>query len=215
MLRKITLMILFCVLFLFFSNMNVKANDNVNILNFLSIASNVNVEVTIIPNGKIIEDGSSLSFEIKKEEKFEGISKSVPGNNSFKSYESYKALTNKKSRQYKLQQVAETNEYGLRIVDGRYCVALGSYYTKSIGQYVDVVMENGAILECILGDAKADIHTDAATHRQNSNGNVVEFIVDKDSLHSMSKRMGDISYIGEAFKGSIKEIIVYEENYFD
>lgn len=143
-----------------------------------------------------------------------GISKEVPSENSFKCYESYLAITNKQSKQYKLQQVAYTGDYGIRVVDGRYCVALGSFYSTSIGQYFDVVMENGSIIPCILGDGKADIHTDE-TNRKSFNGSVVEFIVSIPNLHQKSKQMGDLSFACSEFEGTIKEIIIYDKNYFN
>ena len=53
--------------------------------------------------------------------------KAVPSNNSFKAYMSYTAITNTSSPQYKLQQQAYTGNYGIRMVDDRYCIAVGSY----------------------------------------------------------------------------------------
>lgn len=145
--------------------------------------------------------------ELKEEPKY--ITKYVPSGNSFKSYMSYKAITSKSSPQYKLQQQAYTGEYGLRMVEDRYCIALGSYYTTKIGTKVDVVMANGSILKCILGDMKANIHTDSQNIRA-QDGSVVEFLIDKNSLHPMARRMGNISYAADKFSGEIKEIRVYQ-----
>lgn len=144
---------------------------------------------------------------IEEEQKY--ISKYVPSNNSFKSYMSYKAITMKSSPQYKLQQTAYTDMYGLRMADGRYCIALGTYYTSTIGTKVDVVMANGSILKCIVGDLKANRHTDSQNIRA-QDGSVVEFIIDKNSLHPMARRMGNISYAAEKFSGEIIEIRVYQ-----
>ena len=102
----------------------------------------------------------------------------VPSNNSIKSYMDYKFITSKSSDQYKLQKsLAYTGDNGLRMVNGRYCIAVGSYYTTKIGQYLDIELENGEVIKAILADCKADIHTDA-TNRMNPNGSVIEFVVE-------------------------------------
>ena len=137
--------------------------------------------------------------------------KSTPSNNSFKAYMSYKTITNTSSSQYKLQQRATTGKYGIRTVNGRYCIAVGSYYTTTIGTKIDIIMENGNVIQCVLGDVKADVHTDSL-NRANSNGCIVEFIVDIASLDSTCRRMGDMSYVSsDGLKGEIKYIRVYDE----
>lgn len=143
----------------------------------------------------------------KKKVKY--VDMDTPSNNSFKSYMSYKCITNRSSKQYKFQQECYTGNYGIRMKDGRYCIAVGSYYTTKIGKKIDLVMENGVIIKCILADCKANAHTDS-TNRQNPNGSIVEFIVDMNSLHSKSRRMGDLSYCNKKFKGEIKKIRVYK-----
>ena len=136
----------------------------------------------------------------------------TPSNNSFKSYMGYKTITSKNSNQYKLQQKAHTDpNTGIRMVSDRYCIAVGTYYTTEIGTYIDLVMENGSIVECILADVKANAHTDS-TNRQNPNGSIVEFIVDTKNMDKMSKKMGNISYADERLKGEIKYIRVYKED---
>ena len=143
----------------------------------------------------------------KKKVKY--VDMDTPSNNSFKSYMSYKCITNRSSKQYKFQQKCYTGNYGIRMKDGRYCIAVGSYYTTKIGKKIDLVMENGAIIKCILADCKANAHTDS-TNRQNPNGSIAEFIVDMNSLNRTAKRMGDVSYCSEKFKGEIKKIRVYK-----
>lgn len=136
----------------------------------------------------------------------------TPSNNSFKSYMGYKTITSKNSNQYKLQQNAYTDDKtGIRMVDNKYCIAVGSYYTTDIGTHIDLIMENESVVECILADVKADIHTDI-TNRQNPNGSIVEFIVDTKNMDKMSKKMGDMSYADERLEGEIKYIRVYKED---
>lgn len=150
-----------------------------------------------------------LEEDIPEETNENYTAKYVPSNNSFKSYMSYKAITSKSSPQYKLQQQAYTGEYGIRMIGDRYCIALGSFYTTTIGTKVDVVMENGNILKCILGDQKANIHTDKQNIRARD-GSVVEFLIDKRSLNKTAKIMGDLSHADNKFSGEILEIRVYQ-----
>lgn len=137
------------------------------------------------------------------------ISMTTPPHNSFKSYMPYTAITNRASKQYKLQQRAYTGNYGIRMVDGRYCLAVGSYYTTKIGTYIDLVLVNGTIIKCLLADCKANAHTDV-TNRQNPNGSITEFIVDSKRLSKKVKQMGDISYCNTKWLGEIKEIRIYK-----
>ena len=133
----------------------------------------------------------------------------TPSNNSFKSYMSYRAITDKNSKQYKLQKKAKTNSKGIRTVNGRYCIAMGSYYATKIGTKIDLVMKNGKVIKCILADQKANRDTDA-THRYTSDGSIVEFIVDIDRLPKKVKLMGDMSYAYKGMKGNIKTVRVYK-----
>ena len=139
-----------------------------------------------------------------------GTEKDVPTNNSFKSYMDADTITSRNTDQYKLKAKYVIDEQtGIWTVDERYCIAVGRYYTKSIGTYIDVVMENGSTLHCILGECKRNRDTDY-TNRQNPNGSVVEFIVNTSSMPSMVRKMGNCSYACEEMKGEIKSIIVYD-----
>ena len=134
----------------------------------------------------------------------------VPSNNSFKSYMDGDCIKSKSSEQYKLKNkyILDT-ETGIWQVDGRYCIAVGSYYTDKVGTCIDVVMENGNVLECILADCKKDQDTDSL-NRQNPNGSIIEFIVNMSSLPKMVRRVGDCSYADESMFGEIESIIVYD-----
>lgn len=135
--------------------------------------------------------------------------RSVPSNNTIKSYMDYRAITLKSSRQYKLQQIAHTGKHGIRMVNGRYCVAVGSYYTTTIGQYIDIELKNGNVIHGILADCKADRHTDS-TNRMHPDGSVVEFVVDTNRLEDMSRKMGDISYV-KGWNSKVASIKVYKK----
>lgn len=133
----------------------------------------------------------------------------VPGNNSFKSYMDAKYITNQYSPQYQLKSSYVLADNGIYTVNGRYCVAVGSYYTTEVGTLIDLIMENGAIVPCILADCKADEHTDS-THRQNTNGSIAEFVVCTKYLKPKAKQMGDCSFADERLLGEILAIRIYK-----
>ena len=134
---------------------------------------------------------------------------STPSHNSFKSYMSYRAVSSS-SAQGKLQAKAKTDaDTGIRKVDGRYCVALGSYYCSKIGTKIDLVMENGSVVKCVLADQKANRDTDAM-NQKTSDGSMAEFLVDMNKLSSRAKTMGDVSYASKELKGSIAKVRVYK-----
>ena len=140
------------------------------------------------------------------------------GDTAFKSYMSYKAITNTDSYQYKLQKRCWTDANGLRRYKTFYVVALGSYYAEYIGQTFHIKTTDGNEFDCVIGDFKADRHTDSLhqyTPMDPQDGSavrkcVVEFVVDTRMLDRTAKVMGDISYI-EGFSGNIQEIVCREE----
>ena len=126
----------------------------------------------------------------------------------FKSYMDYTCITNKNSSQWKLQKKAHTDENGLRKVDDYYCVALGTYYSDTIGDIFKVTLENGNTFEVIVGDIKADKHTDSKNMYHSmgeGRGDMVEFIVETSKLPKKVRRAGTISAL-EEFSGSITKI---------
>ena len=138
----------------------------------------------------------------------------VPNNNSFKSYMGYQHITDKTSSQYALKsQYILDYETGIYTVDGRYCCALGSYYSTNIGIYFDIIMTSGSVIPCILADCKDDKHTDELNQYTMSNNSVVEFIVKENVLIPKISNewgnTGDVSYLGGIFEGEIDYIRIY------
>lgn len=125
------------------------------------------------------------------------------------SYMDYRCITNTSSKQYKLQRRAYTGNYGIRQVKGRYCIAVGSYYTTKIGTKIDLVLNNGTVVPCILADCKANKHTDRY-NQKTPDGSLVEFVVNTSSLTRMARRMGDISYSNSKWRSKIKKIVIYK-----
>ena len=133
----------------------------------------------------------------------------APDGQRMKSYMYYQSITTKTSPKYRMQHtVAYTGEYGLRMVNGRYCVALGSYYTSTIGQYVDIELANGKIIQGILADQKSDAHTDAM-HQIHFDGSVVEFVMDGTVFDpAMLNHSGDVSRLN-GWDSDVVNIRVY------
>lgn len=140
---------------------------------------------------------------------------SVPNNGGkFKSYTNYKLLNKNSSQWTKVQcnNNAYTDSNGLRKVGDYYCVAMGSYYTNTLGDLFEIKTENGSF-KVIICDFKANAHTDSKNQYTVANGCIIEFYVDMPTLNSRAKTMGDISYIGGKFAGKIISIVKIG-NYF-
>lgn len=132
---------------------------------------------------------------------------------SFKAYMDYNCITDNTTKQWELQQTAYTDEYGLRKISNDYCVAIGSYYSETVGERLKIKLDSGNEFTVIISDIKKDEHTDSSNRYSpvyDKDGdfysaNVLEFIVDKSQLHSMVKTLGTVSYY-EEFKGNITSI---------
>ena len=64
-------------------------------------------------------------------------------------------------------------------------------------------------LKCITADSKDDSDT-IKNHRVHKDGSVAEFVVNTSSLPQKARLMGDVSYAGKQFKGSIVKIKIYK-----
>lgn len=134
-----------------------------------------------------------------------------------KSYMDYRSITSHTSRQWRLQvNYAYTGDYGIRMVNDRYCIALGQHYTNRTGTYVDVYLANGEVLKCILGDSKQWRHTQGSDGLVGADGGAVEFVVDEPCLNSWVRQTGSISYANEEkFLSQVVGIRVYNKNILD
>ena len=132
---------------------------------------------------------------------------------SFKAYMDYSCITDDTTMQWELQQTAYTDEYGLRKIGTDYCVAVGSYYSETVGERFKITLDNGNEFTVIVSDLKQDKHTDISnqyspvydSYGEFYGANVLEFIVDVDQLHSMVVTLGTVSYYDE-FEGNIVSI---------
>lgn len=156
---------------------------------------------------------STVSFK-NEDETQQYISMSLPDyDTSFKAYMDYRCITDKTSKQYELQQKADTDDLGLRKYGDYYLIGLGTYYADSVGEKFRITLENDKVFYAMTGDIKADIHTDKNNMYSpvyNSNGtlisaNVVEFIVDTKAMDRKTKLSGSVGTY-EDFSGNIVKI---------
>lgn len=81
----------------------------------------------------------------------------LPGvDTAFKTYMDYRAITDKESVQYDLQQLAYTDSQGIRRIDGDVCVALGTGYADKCGERFEITLDSGNSFTAIVGDIKSD-----------------------------------------------------------
>ena len=121
-------------------------------------------------------------------------------------YMGYKTVTSRGTEQYKLLNSADSwtdANTGLRMYKDRVCIAVGSAYTTNIGDKIDLVLENGNVVHCVLGDVKSDRHTDSSHTYQAQDGSVVETIIDY-AYFNNSKSYADV------FSGRIKKVVVLD-----
>lgn len=137
----------------------------------------------------------------------------IPRNSGFKSFMSYRSITCRTSDQFLLQdKYAYTGKYGIRQVDGRYCVAVGTAFDAGIGTYIDLILENGTVIPCIVADIKASCHTLADNITTAASGCVSEFVVDTGKLSFKVKQYGDVSKCCKEWDSPVEMIRVYEKN---
>lgn len=185
-----------------------------------AVAESDSVSVSSVPESSVPE-GSEVDSEnqengtgtgteteaTEQPETYEVIKEyPITDGNTTKTVLPYKAF-GKNTNQAKLQSLCQTNEVGLRVYDGRFTIAVGTYFNTAIGQYFDLVLENGIIIPCIMGDLKADIHTDSRGLFTEASGCMTEFIVDRTYLPNKNSA----TYCYEEWNSKVVNVIVYNK----
>lgn len=101
----------------------------------------------------IIKDTTS-KFEIGEECEIPSVPTHVKFCTDYRSYDLWY------TPHYRLQQVAWTDEYGMRRYNNDYLVALGSYYSTDIGDRFEVTLDTGKTFTVMMADGKWDIDCD-------------------------------------------------------
>lgn len=132
-------------------------------------------------------------------------------NSTCRSYMSYTAVTCETSAQYALlnsEYAYSDKETGIRMYKGRYCIALGQGYTKTIGTKVDLVLEDGTIWKCVLGECKATKDTNPEQTFCKWDGSVAEFVVDMKYFNRNTERNPINTVLGN--HGRILKVVVID-----
>lgn len=137
-----------------------------------------------------------------------GETKSVPSQNGFFSYMDADCINGVGTDQHKMKEDYRLDSSGIWTCEGRWCIAVGSYHTTHVGQYIDIVLKNGTTITGILADCKSDKDTDS-TRRQNANGSIVEFVVNESSLSSEVKEHGSCAYAYPQWQSEVDHIDIY------
>lgn len=156
-------------------------------------------------------DSSSSIFSGKYNEELQRTEYAVPDNTNFKSYMAYQKITSKTSNQYIMQLFCDTTYRGIRCINGRYCIAIGTRFDAKVGQYVDIVLKNGYTINCVVGDIKADKDTNSDNVFTMVNNCCSEFIIDREVLYDNIAKRGNMSYIYPWWNSEVENIYVYDE----
>lgn len=112
-----------------------------------------------------------------------------------------------------IQDHSVTDEYGLRKFKGDYCIGLGTAYSNRIGDRFYIELDNGTSFTMIVSDIKADQDTDPSNrycpcvdYDGNLAANVLEFIMDSDSVSDEMYAYGSIHYY-DYFDGDIVKMV--------
>jgi hypothetical protein len=121
----------------------------------------------------------------------------VPDIPDFKSWTNYLKSVNRSSGQWKFlnSEGTWTDENGFRRKNNDYMVAMGSYYTHTLGDRFKITTTNGSFTVSIC-DFKADSHTDSKHQYSTANHCITEFYVG-DNLNPKVRRSGSASSINE------------------
>ena len=141
--------------------------------------------------------------------------KSLPsGDTSFKSYMDKDTITDRSSKQWDIVHDCWIDDSGFlhSNTHNEYVVAVAPYY-GSVGDKLTVVIDGekgDKIIECYVGDQKADAIEGMYHEVGDGRKNVVEFIVETSKMSRTTKLMGDCSYSNN-LDGNIKAIYRWPE----
>ena len=120
--------------------------------------------------------------------------KPIASDSGFRSYMPHTAITSKASKQYELRMMADIDSDGILNIDGCALVAIGTGWNVPVGSKARVTTDRGSY-NIVVGDVKANCHTDVTNKVTVTNGCVVEFIVDVPSMSLKVKSSGNIATI--------------------
>ncbi|WP_143008383.1 hypothetical protein [Pseudobutyrivibrio sp. YE44] len=112
-----------------------------------------------------------------------------------------------------INDLASPDSDGFMKLDDRYLIAVGSRFDTEPGQYIDLVLENGVVIECMMGDLKADVDTDSTNTFTYKSSCCSEFIIDEDSIREDIYKRGNASIKNSAWDSPVVSVVVYDDYY--
>ena len=157
-------------------------------------ATTSNSSVSLFPSSGLtskdfdVPSGGKYNYEgIEKYlEKEKGITVEVPeGLGNVHTYMGWQMITAKSSTQYKLREAAGMNfdEEGFGKIGDRYVIACTTTF-GNVGDFIDVYMEDGTVLKCVIGDIKSQGDPGCTKWGHNNGDCIIEFVVDKDTWYN-------------------------------
>lgn len=172
----------------------------------------------------IVEDAQDSIEEI--EEEIEEVEKTVyeipssyvnPVSGHTMSYKGGKTIERSSKITYgdlgDINDLAEPDHDGFMKLDERYLIAVGSRFNTAAGQYIDLVLENGVVIQCIMGDAKADVDTDSTNTFTYKSSCCSEFIIDESTIRSDIYERGNASLKHSTWDSPVVSVVVYDQYY--
>lgn len=122
------------------------------------------------------------------------------GNSQKMTYMDYRAITDKNSKQYELQQDPHVciNKNGFLMYRSNwYVVAMGTYW-GDVGDKFIVYLDNSESIPIIIGDIKSNEHTDKLNYAH-TDGHVLEFLIDSTSAPMKKAKITKYGLINKVF----------------
>lgn len=149
-----------------------------------------------------------LEYEKEKKEQSRSSETTLKADSGFRSWMPYTAIASG-TPQYEVVHKASPNEYGILEYEGCAVVAVGFGWNLDIGDKAIVTTDKGSY-KIVVGDWKAKCDTDSTNKVTLSNGCVVEFIVDRNSLAQCIKSSGSVASV-DKYAGKVKSISHWED----
>lgn len=176
------------------------SNNHEEITNTESNKLGDDVTTPVEPDKDTISDVDSRIYDLPVNSNYKG----------FKSYMSYQAITSTGSVQYALQQYAISDDDGFRKLDNRYMIAVGTGCDAPCGTYIDLILKNGTEIPCIVGDIKADVHTEDGNDYTVYSWCASEFIIDDTCLNETIAYAGNVSVSDESWNSKVVAYRIYD-----
>lgn len=190
------------------SSANILSNNLSNIAKDLdAVSKNIMSYIEAII-GFDIDDFGGNNIESYLENVEGNVINLPPGLGSALPFMGWQCITSKSSTQYKLREAAGMNfdENGFGIIGDRYVVATTSTF-GNVGDYIDVVQEDGTIIKCIIGDIKNQNDAGCNKWGHMDGQAVVEFIVDKSTWYPDGESLKRVTEFHPEWSQNITQII--------